>query len=30
MAWVMFIIIMILTYIALKTSGRWVYYAGGR
>jgi len=29
-AWVLFIVIMILTYLALKTSGRWVYYAGGR
>jgi multiple sugar transport system permease protein len=29
-AWILFIIILILTLIALKTSGRWVYYAGGR
>jgi multiple sugar transport system permease protein len=29
-AWILFVIIMILTYLALRTSGRWVYYAGGR
>lgn len=29
-AWILFIVIMILTLIILKTSGRWVYYAGGR
>ncbi|GAB4563934.1 MAG: sugar ABC transporter permease [Anaerolineae bacterium] len=28
-AWILFVIILILTLIALKTSGRWVYYAGG-
>ena len=29
-AWILFVVIMLLTYVALKTSGRWVYYAGGR
>ena len=29
-AWILFLLIMLLTYIALRTSGRWVYYAGGR
>lgn len=29
-AWILFVVIMILTLIILKTSGRWVYYAGGR
>lgn len=29
-AWIMFIIILILTIVALKGSGRWVYYAGGK
>jgi len=29
-AWILFLVIMLLTYVALKTSGRWVYYAGGR
>jgi len=29
-AWILFVVILILTYLALRTSGRWVYYAGGR
>ena len=29
-AWILFVVIMILTLIMLRTSGRWVYYAGGR
>jgi multiple sugar transport system permease protein len=29
-AWILFVVIMVLTYLALRTSGRWVYYAGGR
>ncbi len=29
-AWILFVVIMILTMIILRTSGRWVYYAGGR
>ncbi len=29
-AWILFVVIMILTLIILRTSGRWVYYAGGR
>lgn len=29
-AWILFVVIMILTVIALRTSGRWVYYSGGR
>jgi len=28
-AWILFVVIMILTLIILRTSGRWVYYAGG-
>ncbi len=28
-AWVLFVVIMLLTLIMLRTSGRWVYYAGG-
>ena len=29
-AWILFIIIMLMTLITLRSSGRWVYYAGGR
>lgn len=29
-AWILFVIIMIMTAIALRSSGRWVHYAGGR
>lgn len=29
-AWILFIIILIMTIITLRSSGRWVYYAGGR
>ncbi len=29
-AWILFVVIMILTMLILRTSGRWVYYAGGR
>ena len=30
-AWILFLVIMLLTYVAIKSSGRWVfYYAGGR
>jgi multiple sugar transport system permease protein len=29
-AWILFVVILILTIIMLRTSGRWVYYAGGR
>ncbi|MEM7533115.1 MAG: sugar ABC transporter permease [Chloroflexota bacterium] len=28
-AWILFIIILLMTVIALRSSGRWVYYAGG-
>lgn len=28
-AWILFVVVFILTIIALRTSGRWVYYAGG-
>lgn len=29
-AWILFIIILLMTLITLRSSGRWVYYAGGR
>jgi len=29
-AWILFVVILFLTLVTLKTSGRWVYYAGGR
>ncbi|MBI2939437.1 MAG: sugar ABC transporter permease, partial [Chloroflexi bacterium] len=29
-AWILFVVIMALTLVLLRTSGRWVYYAGGR
>ncbi|HEY9078286.1 MAG TPA: sugar ABC transporter permease [Anaerolineaceae bacterium] len=29
-AWILFVVIMALTMLILRTSGRWVYYAGGR
>lgn len=29
-AWILFVIIMLLTVLALRSSGRWVYYSGGR
>lgn len=29
-AWILFIIIMLMTLITLRSSGHWVYYAGGR
>ena len=29
-AWILFVLIMIMSTIALRTSGRWVHYAGGR
>jgi len=29
-AWILFLVIMLMTFIALRTSGRWVYYSGGR
>lgn len=29
-AWILFVVIMALTMVILRTSGRWVYYAGGR
>jgi len=29
-AWILFVVILLLTLVTLKTSGRWVYYAGGR
>lgn len=29
-AWILFVIIMLLTILALRSSGRWVYYSGGR
>jgi len=28
MAWVLFIIVMIVTFITFRTSARWVYYGG--
>jgi len=29
LAWILFIIVITLTAIVFKTSGRWVFYAGG-
>ncbi len=29
-AWLLFVVILVLTVLMLRTSGRWVYYAGGR
>ncbi len=29
-AWILFVVIMLMTFIALRTSGRWVFYSGGR
>ena len=29
-AWLLFVVILLLTIVMLRTSGRWVYYAGGR
>ena len=29
-AWILFVIIMIMTVVALRSSGRWVFYSGGR
>lgn len=29
-AWILFVVIMILTVLALRSSGRWVHYSGGR
>lgn len=28
LAWILFIIVLLITFILLKTSGRWVYYGG--
>jgi multiple sugar transport system permease protein len=29
MAWILFVVIVIFTYVLFRTSRRWVYYAGG-
>lgn len=28
LAWILFLIVLLITFVLLKTSGRWVYYGG--
>jgi len=29
MAWILFVIIVVLTFVVFRSSGRWVFYQGG-